>query len=298
MPHKSGQVRAGSRVRDNLEYSIERVADSEQQRADTTGFGTTKQGLALVRKYLPQLEENIAADRRSGRRDKDVWLALKDVEHLAERLLIAGITVCADDQGTDRYGRKNYRDIALFISDNLGQEQNEQGFRVGVWGVEMLSNLPLFDRDDDDLLTLPLTVSLDGFLNDVLGRVVKSNPLLLPLDTPPVPWTQVNRGGLPSTHWAQVPLVKDKASQAAWRSEIAIRWGEGGGRNGLWQVLDAINWLQGVAFVINDPVLNVARQMPPELPAKGSKGSAVAQGARQAPILGNRHSDGRCDDPS
>jgi hypothetical protein len=63
MPHKSGPVRAGWRVSDDLEYSIERVAKSEQQRARSTGFGKNVQGQAITRRYLPQLDERIRADR-------------------------------------------------------------------------------------------------------------------------------------------------------------------------------------------------------------------------------------------
>jgi hypothetical protein len=47
----------------DFDRSVERVARSEEQRARTTGFGTTKQGQALVRKYRGQLADRIGEER-------------------------------------------------------------------------------------------------------------------------------------------------------------------------------------------------------------------------------------------
>jgi hypothetical protein len=116
--------------------------------------------------------------------------------------LTAGITVCfADDLGIDDDGEKNFRDIALWIARNLVSIRNrELAFRVGVWGIEQLCALPIFELRDDGILELVLTDQLDTRLDDVLVRAIVANPLLTPSAAPPQPWTGVRKGGcLPAT---------------------------------------------------------------------------------------------------
>ena len=83
----------------------------------------------------------------------------------------------------------------------------------------------------------------------VLARAVKANPLLTPLHTPPDDWTQVRTGGLPADHWAKVPLIREhhRSIENAMREAIS--------RRQMGRVLDAINALQRVPFVINEPLL-------------------------------------------
>jgi len=116
----------------------------------------------------------ISANRALGR-PKPVWRALRGIkeEDLALRLLVAGISVCADDVlGADRDGEKNFHDTALWIGRNLGH-RGETALRVGVWGIDMLLSLPLFELAADDVLVIPLTDRLDAFLDDVIGRSFK-----------------------------------------------------------------------------------------------------------------------------
>ena len=80
----------------DFDRSLDRYLDSEEYRAETTGFGTTKQGQAVVRKFDDELAANIAKDRaHSRRRDKEVWRVLRHLDDhtIAVRLLVAGITV-------------------------------------------------------------------------------------------------------------------------------------------------------------------------------------------------------------
>src|SRR5262245_65919744 len=86
-----------------LDQSVQRLAKSEDDRARTTGYGTTLQGQALTRKHRERLASRIGEDRTGGRvngdgplaeglrrwaasnkratyrskRDRDVWRALK-----------------------------------------------------------------------------------------------------------------------------------------------------------------------------------------------------------------------------
>jgi DNA-directed RNA polymerase, mitochondrial len=240
----------------DFDRSVERVARSEEQRARTTGFGTTKQGQALVRKYRGQLADRIGEERAYGR-NKAAWRALRGTndDDLGVRLLVAGISVCADDGlGVDRDGEKNLRDQALWIGRNFGQ-RGETALRVGEFGFNMLLKLPIFTLGPADVLVLLLTDSLDAFLDDVLVRSIKKNPLLSPLSVSPEPWTQVRRGGLPADHWAQVSLIRDHHRSIEHAARKAISDGR------MQPVLDAINLLQSVPFAINVPVLDFMLRM-------------------------------------
>jgi DNA-directed RNA polymerase len=231
---------------DELDRSLERLARSEEHRTRTTGLGTTKQGQALARQYRQPLVDRIAEDRAYGRHDRDVWRALKGTDDaLALRLLVAGISVSEPGElGADGNGEKNYRDQARWIGSNFGQ-QRKLGLKVGAWGINMLQDLPVFALDTGDVLRM--TASADAFMDDVLARAVKANPLLTPLDTPPEDWTQVRTGGLPAGHWAKVPLIRERhhSIENAVRKAISTRQ----------MVLDAVNSLQRVPFVINEPLL-------------------------------------------
>ena len=152
-------------MNDDYDRSLERVARSEDQRAKLSGFGTTKQGQALARRYHTRLADKIGAARATGH-PKPIWKALRGLENddLALRLLIAGVSVCyAPDLGSDSDGQKNFRDIALWIGRNLGQ-RGELGFKVGAWGVDMLLSLPIFELVDGDVLDIPLTERLGCLL--------------------------------------------------------------------------------------------------------------------------------------
>src|SRR5262245_30557422 len=193
----------------NFEFdrSLDRLVRSEEHRNRVTGFGTTKQGAAIVRQYREQLADRIAADRARGSRDKDLWRALKgiDADGLSWRMLVAGVSVCASDTlGADDDGEKNFRDIALWLGRNFGH-RGKLGLKVGAWAAGMLTTLPIFRFDGDAVLTLPLTDGLDAFLTEIVANGVAGSPLLSPLDRPPQDWTQVRKGGFPPGHWARVP---------------------------------------------------------------------------------------------
>jgi DNA-directed RNA polymerase, mitochondrial len=256
---------------DEFDHSVKRVVEAEDYRWRGTGFPTTRQGSAILREYLPQLEEVIRADRGSSKRDKKLWKTLKDVKNLPLRLLVAGINLCAnhdidtddDDDPSTPYPAScdSFRDDTLFIGRNLiSQRGNELQVRAGAWGIDMLRRLPIFGLDGR-VLFLRLTDALDIRLTDEVKRVVMSNPWLLPLDTPPVPWSQVDAGGLPSTHWAHpISLLTRRSAEL----ERAVRRAIKRGRMSM--VLAGINALQAVPFVINEPVLNVVMKMRPTVP--------------------------------
>jgi hypothetical protein len=139
---------------DELDLSVGRLLDREDSRTRTTGLGTTKQGHALARQYRQPLVDRITEDRTYGRRDRDVWRALKGIDDnaLAITLLVAGISVSEPGElGADDNGEKNYRDQARWIGRNFGQ-QRELGLKVGAWGINMLQSLPAFALDTGDVL--------------------------------------------------------------------------------------------------------------------------------------------------
>jgi DNA-directed RNA polymerase len=231
-----------------FERSVKRVVDSEEQRAEISGFGSTWQGRALIRRYQEQLTKTIGA---SGA----VWVGLKRVpdDDVATVLLFAGVTVCAKDY------RQTFRDVALFIGRALGQH-GQSALSLGAWGVNILLTLPIFVLEDDDVLALRLTDSLDSFLDGVLDHHIRSHPLLLPCATPPVPWSQIDKGGVPDGHWAQ-PLLIERHSSIEATVRYAIRYGSMKG------VLGAVNSLEAVPFTINKHILGLLQRTPaPHVP--------------------------------
>jgi DNA-directed RNA polymerase len=174
-----------------------------------------------------------------------------DDNTIAIRLMVAGISVAeGGDLGTNKDGEKNLLDQALFIGRNLGH-QRVLGLKVGAWGINMLTDLPAFALDAG---VLKMTAPVDEIMDDVIVNAVKNNPLLSPLTTPPEPWTQVRKGGLPADHWAKVPLICERNPKI----ENAVCNAIGRGR--MQPVLDAINVLQRVAFTINEPVLDFVKR--------------------------------------
>ena len=87
-------------------------------------------------------------------------------------------------------------------------------------------------------------------MDDVTARAVRSNPFLTPLTEPPQPWTGVLDGGLPPGHWARVPLIREHHRSIEDAARKAISTGR------MQPALDAINTLQSVPFIINEPVLD------------------------------------------
>src|SRR5262249_18304551 len=149
--------------------SAERLVGGEETRAKLTGFGTTKQGQAIRRQYHDQLADVIDANRADpARREKAIWGALRGIKvnDIAVRLLTAGMTVgYADGLGTDSDGEKNFRDIALWVARNLvNVRDRELALKVGVWGINRLCELPIFELADNDILELSLTDHLDALL--------------------------------------------------------------------------------------------------------------------------------------
>ena len=130
----------------DFDRSAEHLARSEEARAHLTGFGTNKQGRAIERQFHDQLADIITANRGTHRRERPVWAAVRGIEfdELALRLLTAAISVCfARDLGADDDGKKNFRDIALWISRNLISSRNRGlAFQVGVWGIDCQPHTP------------------------------------------------------------------------------------------------------------------------------------------------------------
>ena len=242
-------------------YSEIRVETREAYIAAEHGFEATKQGRALEQRYLSELADAIEADKRYGKRDHEVWLALKNVGDIAGRLLRAGITVAASERlGVDRKGEKNCRDVALWIGRRLGQNRRDLQWKTGMWGTDRLIELPIFSLDGDDVLTLADTPEARDLRRNVIRTAAADDPFIMPLAEPPVPWTGIWDGGLPREHWARFPLVNRPLAQDAIERALRIPRGM---RGNMWTVIDAVNAIQRVPFIINQPVFDVVRKRPP-----------------------------------
>ena len=239
----------------DLEHSRDRWLDQEEMRAGLTGHGTNRQGQAIRRKYRDQFAKLLRADPRLAR-DKALASALKDLsfDRLVDRLMELGTTAAAGDGiGVDRDGIKNFRDQAIWLGEHLARRGvgRDLESKAGGWAISILARLSPPFAFEDGVLTLPLTPELDEWLNEVVRHGYQSQFFLWPTADKAEPWTQVSSGGLPASNdWARATLISGNHRD----SENAVRAAIAAGK--MQPVLDAINYLAGVAFTINKPVLN------------------------------------------
>jgi len=189
-------------MQDDIEHSRNRWLDQEELRTKLTGFGTNRQGRAILRKYRDPIAKLLDADRRHPR-NREIWRALKDADLVGEqaqtalfidRLLTMGITAAAGyGIGVDDDGIKNFRDQAIWLGQHLGLRRSQRAleFRAGAWALDRLNGLPVFARDEEDVLTIPLTPGLDEFLNAVVEAGIRNDAFLFPLGQQPEPWTRL-----------------------------------------------------------------------------------------------------------
>lgn len=230
---------------DDWDRSVERWLKAEYRLIETAGFGVSKQGIAFSREHAPQLTQYIAAERLNGRRNLEVWEALRglDDREIAFQLLTSGIDVCYDEERYSIYQKQAIR----IGSDFCDQLSNKAKYLVGDWGISALLTLPDFNKEND-ILTLPPTDTVDRFLNAVVELGICRSPKLVPQLTKLVPWTGFNKGALPADHRLKISLVtRAHASQ-----KDAVRYAIGRGQMNT--VLAAVNTLQEVPITINEPL--------------------------------------------
>jgi hypothetical protein len=262
MTNKAKRKTAAAILKESGEeaYDLRRIQKSEKQLADQLGFGATPKADALYRKYCEKLEELIRADKANSRRLRDVWGALGklEVKDIAERLFKLGLTAAvASSIGRDSKGVKNARDVTLWLGDRLSQHQKKDpvlDLRIGAWGATFLLPLDPFILDDDKVLTLSRSKSIESLFRSVDEKAAYNNPYLLPPTDRLAPWTGVRQGPLGS----RIPLVNRRYSEPV--VQLAIDSGQ------MSRLLSIMNYLQDVWFVINEPILNIAKQLPPEIP--------------------------------
>jgi DNA-directed RNA polymerase len=250
---------------DDYGHSVERIAKSEAHRG-RPGFGFTGQASVVIDRYLPQLAEWIGVSLADRRRSRAVLRAVRGLsnEDIAHRLLIAGISVAMGKRfGVDEDDNKTPRDTAVWLGYNFTCKTRDAAHRVGIWGIGGLLTLSdVFRLDDNGLLIIVATDELHAAMNRFITSAAKHHPLLSPLETPPVSWTGFRSGGLPADHWHKPTLVRTNHKSVENIIKRAIA------RGTMRSVLDAINALQSVAFVINRPILDLVRLVgPPEPPA-------------------------------
>jgi DNA-directed RNA polymerase len=248
-------------------YSEKRVAKSEAYRARRLGDGFTGQASVIVDRYLPDLAEWIGANLADKRRSWAVRRAMRGLtnEDGARRLLLAGISVTMGKRfGVDEDDNKTARDVAIWIGYNFVCETRDAAKRVGDWAIRGLCTLPIFKPDKHEGLTI-LAGDVDDELRAAMAGWLRAaaahHPLLSPQETPPVPWTGFRSGGVSAHDWPKLQLVRTNHKNV----EDIIR--RAMATTAMQPVLDAVNALQSVAFVINRPILDLLKLVgPPPAP--------------------------------
>ena len=244
----------------SFDRTLDRLNKTEAETAKRLGFPQTVPGRALVTKYAPDLAAVIAEARasRHGNKATEIWTAVSDRsdKNLAINLLAIGLQACA--MRHDIFG-----EWASHIGTQLGF-RGKLAVKVGMWAADLLLQLPIFtavlaDGGFELNLNEPDTRAL---INDALDHALRARPLLLPLQEPPM-WAPAGECADTYIDWANPALVSHHPSVA---KEFATAIDDGRAQ----PVIDAVNWLQGTAFTINEPILNllVNEPGPPAPPPK------------------------------
>jgi hypothetical protein len=267
-------------IDDDMRRSVERAWRQHDRRAKEGGYVATPPGRALMQKMVLPLMELVIVERRDAghpayramvrrvgrrrvanglgaeqrRQSREILDAISDIDHInvATKIVHVAVSVVYDPS-LGRSKKSGRRNAARLIGQNLDQGSGPMAFRVGRWAIELLKELGFEERDGDEL---PLIdgVGWDELMTDTTARNAFHSPYILPIHFPPAPWTGFRDGGLhPSKGWARPELIITKGKRAI-EDEVrdAIR------SHRLDPFLHAVNYLQGVAFRINDPVLRWA----------------------------------------
>ena len=203
-----------------------------------------------------KMEERVAGRRDGTRRRRpnaDLLDAIKHLDHLnvATRILHAAVSLLYDPT-LGRSEKSGLRSAARLIGSNLDQNNGSMAFRVGHWAIQLLKEVG-FEEENGDL-DLPLIegVNYDQLMTDTTFRNAFRSPYILPTPYPPRPWTGFRKGGIPNSEaWARPELIITHGKKDV---EVEVRRAMEEGR--MRPFLDAVNYLQNVAFAINEPVLN------------------------------------------
>jgi DNA-directed RNA polymerase len=263
---------------DDMGRSIERAWHEHDRLAKEGGYGATPPGRALIQRMVQPLMELVIVERRdeghpayramvrrvdrrrvaqglgaeARRQPREILDAISGIDHLnvATKILHVAVSVVYDPS-LGRSRKSGRRNAARLIGHNLDQGSGPMAFRVGRWAIELLKELGFEERDGD--LELPLIdgVGWDELMTDTTARNAFRSPYILPIHFSPEPWTGFRTGGLHhSKGWARPELIITKGKRSIeYEVRDAIR------SRRLDPFLQAVNYLQGVAFRINEPVL-------------------------------------------
>jgi hypothetical protein len=261
---------------DNLSRSVARVWEKHDRLAKRLGYPATPPGRALLDAMVQPLVEMIIVERRdeqnpayskmeervAGRRDgtrrrrpnADLLDAIKHLDHhnVATRILYAAVSILYD-RSLGRVKKTGKRSVQRLIGRNLDQDNGPMAFRVGHWAIQLLKELGFEDTEDGDLdLPLIAGVGYDQLMTDTTFRNAFRSPYIIPVPYPPQPWTGFRKGGIPNSEaWARPELIITHGKKDV---EVEVRRAIEEGR--MRPFLDAVNYLQNIAFAINEPVLD------------------------------------------
>ena len=235
----------------SLDRTHARLTKTEAETFKRLGFPGTVPGLAIMGKYTPVLAAIIAEARasRHGNKATEIWAAVSDRsdKNLAINILAIGLQASA--MRHDIFGK-----WASHIGTELGF-RGKLAVKVGMWAADLLRQLPIFTAV---LADGGLELNLNGtdssaVINGALDHARRARPLLLPLQEPPI-WAPASECA-DAIDWPAPALVSHHPSVAR---EFATAIDDGRAQ----PVIDAINWLQGTPFTINEPILNLLLSEP------------------------------------
>jgi DNA-directed RNA polymerase len=243
----------------SYERTFDRLARMDAETIQRFGFPQTVPGRALVTKYAPDLAAIIAEARasRHGNNATEIWAAVSDRSDKNLAINILAIALQASAMRHDIFG-----EWASHIGTQLGF-RGKLALKIGMWSADLLRKLPIFTGVlADGGLELNLNGTDDrALINGALDHARRARPLLLPLQEPPM-WAPASECA-DAIDWPDPALVSHHPSVA---KEFATAIDNGRAQ----PVIDAVNWLQGTPFTINEPILNLllSEPGPPAPPPK------------------------------
>src|SRR5262249_10252992 len=121
---------------------------------------------------------------------------------------MAGLNVCISPQlSADADGIRTFRETCLAIGGCFVDEPRALRCRVGMWSVDKLVTLPIFDLDEDGMILLKLSEADEAAIIRAIAGSERNNPFVFPLHSQPLPWKQIDEGGVSPGYFGRLKLI-------------------------------------------------------------------------------------------
>jgi hypothetical protein len=233
----------------SIDRTRARFDKTEAETLNRLGFPRTTAGRAVINKYAGELAGIIGEARatRHGNAAAAIWDTLSEFsdENLAINILAIALQANHEDDLIGKW--------FSHIGSQLGF-RGKLAVKVGMWATDLLCQLPIFPGVlPDGGLELNLNEpDTQALIDGAIEQAVRARPLMMPLQHPPV-WVPASE--CTDTIWSNQAIVSHHHS-------VVQSFADAFDSGRAMPVVEAVNWLQGTPFTINQPILNLLRNEP------------------------------------